>query len=252
MEEVMTTQNKGKRKIPIETITNKTKKQVTFSKRRGGLNKKGSELCCLCDANIAIITFSGAGKLFCFGHPSVEDVVQRYIGNNNTHSTRNNANSFSDNRDNNSRVGQIDSLAKHYKGILGQIEVEKRASSSNNNVNNSNNNWSYYYGNNINGRFWLDDNIDEMGLVELERYKVALESLRNQVAIRVDEINRSSMGLVPQNFDLSTRDGNTIAHCQGYDGADTRWVDYGTSQDKLFQPALSMDTFHNMFMKREA
>lgn len=69
----------GRRKIPIEKIADKAKKQVTFSKRRKGIFNKASELCSLCNAKIAVITFSGAGKIFSFGHPSIDEIVNRYL-----------------------------------------------------------------------------------------------------------------------------------------------------------------------------
>ncbi|GAB4848005.1 hypothetical protein Ancab_002665 [Ancistrocladus abbreviatus] len=72
--------SKGRRKIPIATIGDKNKKHVTFSKRRLGLFKKASELCVLCGADLAIIAFSEVGKVFCFGHPTAESVIQRYLG----------------------------------------------------------------------------------------------------------------------------------------------------------------------------
>ncbi|KAL2898831.1 Agamous-like MADS-box protein AGL62 [Bienertia sinuspersici] len=74
--------NKGKQKISIEPIQNKAKKQVSFSKRRNGLFKKASELCSMSGAQVAVITFSPAGKLFSFGHPSSDAVIQRYINDN--------------------------------------------------------------------------------------------------------------------------------------------------------------------------
>jgi MADS-box transcription factor len=53
-------------KIKIKRIENPTSKQVTFSKRRGGLLKKAYELAMLCDAEVALIIFSSTGKLFEF------------------------------------------------------------------------------------------------------------------------------------------------------------------------------------------
>jgi MADS-box transcription factor len=53
-------------KIEIKRIENPTSKQVTFSKRRGGLLKKAHELAMLCDAEVAFIIFSSIGKLFEF------------------------------------------------------------------------------------------------------------------------------------------------------------------------------------------
>ncbi|XP_021717252.1 agamous-like MADS-box protein AGL62 [Chenopodium quinoa] len=69
----------GKRKIAIAKIENKARKQVAFSKRRKGVFKKASELCTLCNAEIAVLTFSEAGKVFTFGHPSADEVINRYI-----------------------------------------------------------------------------------------------------------------------------------------------------------------------------
>ncbi|XP_024538442.1 agamous-like MADS-box protein AGL11 isoform X2 [Selaginella moellendorffii] len=54
----------GRGKIEIKRIENATSRQVTFSKRRGGLLKKAHELSVLCDAQVALIIFSSTGKLF--------------------------------------------------------------------------------------------------------------------------------------------------------------------------------------------
>ena len=56
----------GRGKIEIKRIENPTSRQVTFSKRRGGLMKKGHELSVLCEADVAVIIFSSAGKMFEF------------------------------------------------------------------------------------------------------------------------------------------------------------------------------------------
>lgn len=51
-------------KIQMKKIDNATARQVTFSKRRRGLFKKAEELAVLCDADVAVVIFSSAGKLF--------------------------------------------------------------------------------------------------------------------------------------------------------------------------------------------
>ncbi|OWM64770.1 hypothetical protein CDL15_Pgr028487 [Punica granatum] len=71
--------SKGRKKIEIKRIANKSNQQVTFSKRRTGMFKKASELSILCGAQVAIIVFSPVHKIFCFGHPSVEAVLNRYL-----------------------------------------------------------------------------------------------------------------------------------------------------------------------------
>lgn len=68
----------GRAKIEIKRIENSTNRQVTFSKRRSGLLKKASELSVLCDAEVALIIFSGHGKLYEFGNKSVCRTIERY------------------------------------------------------------------------------------------------------------------------------------------------------------------------------
>uniref|UniRef100_A0A7N0ZTT1 MADS-box domain-containing protein n=1 Tax=Kalanchoe fedtschenkoi TaxID=63787 RepID=A0A7N0ZTT1_KALFE len=52
---------------------------VTFSKRKSNLLKKANVLCTLCGVECAIVVFSPAGKVFSFGHPSVDQVTDRYL-----------------------------------------------------------------------------------------------------------------------------------------------------------------------------
>ncbi|KAH0726507.1 hypothetical protein KY290_002315 [Solanum tuberosum] len=66
-------------KVEIKRIEDKAKRHTTFTKRRQGLFKKTKELVKRCDAEAAVITFSLAGNIFAFGHPSVDNVVNRYI-----------------------------------------------------------------------------------------------------------------------------------------------------------------------------
>ncbi|KAK6791476.1 hypothetical protein RDI58_010557 [Solanum bulbocastanum] len=55
---------------------------VTFSKRCASLFKKASELCTLCGAEIDTMVVSQDGKVFSFGHPSVDTLVERFLGKN--------------------------------------------------------------------------------------------------------------------------------------------------------------------------
>ncbi|KAK7302572.1 hypothetical protein RJT34_13464 [Clitoria ternatea] len=64
--------------LEIKRIDNIAARQVAFSKRKRGLFKKANELSTLCDAEIAVIVFSAAGKLFNYASSSVEQVFERY------------------------------------------------------------------------------------------------------------------------------------------------------------------------------
>nr|AIZ95428.1 MADS32 [Apostasia odorata] len=68
----------GRGKIAIRRIDNSASRQVTFSKRRTGLLKKAKELSILCDAEVGLIVFSGAGRLYEFASSSMGSVIEHY------------------------------------------------------------------------------------------------------------------------------------------------------------------------------
>ncbi|XP_021907104.1 agamous-like MADS-box protein AGL62 [Carica papaya] len=78
----MARKSKGRQKVEMVKMNNESNLQVTFSKRRAGLFKKASELSTLCGAEIAIIVFSLGRKVFSFGHPCVETVLERFVSGN--------------------------------------------------------------------------------------------------------------------------------------------------------------------------
>ncbi|CAK7328506.1 unnamed protein product [Dovyalis caffra] len=76
--------------MEMKRIENQGDRLVTFSKRKSGIYKIASELITLTGAEIAVVVFSPAGKPFSFGYPSVESVINRFLGrdppnNDNTH-----------------------------------------------------------------------------------------------------------------------------------------------------------------------
>ena len=68
----------GRGKIEIKKIENPTNRQVTFSKRRGGLLKKAHELAILCDAQVGVVIFSSTGKMFEYSNPPFRFVINLY------------------------------------------------------------------------------------------------------------------------------------------------------------------------------
>uniref|UniRef100_A0ACD6A954 Uncharacterized protein n=1 Tax=Avena sativa TaxID=4498 RepID=A0ACD6A954_AVESA len=69
----------GRGKVEMKRIENKISRQVTFAKRRNGLLKKAYELSLLCDAEVALIIFSGRGRLFEFSSSScMYKTLERY------------------------------------------------------------------------------------------------------------------------------------------------------------------------------
>ncbi|XP_049381143.1 agamous-like MADS-box protein AGL62 [Solanum stenotomum] len=56
--------------------------QVTFSKRCDGVFKKATALFTLCGADIVVVVFSPSNKPYSCGHPSVESIMNRFLGEN--------------------------------------------------------------------------------------------------------------------------------------------------------------------------
>lgn len=74
------TKHKVKRKrgrVELRRIEDRTSRQVRFSKRRSGLFKKAHELSVLCEAEVALVVFSPAGRLYEFASSSLQ--VRSYL-----------------------------------------------------------------------------------------------------------------------------------------------------------------------------
>ncbi|VAH83834.1 unnamed protein product [Triticum turgidum subsp. durum] len=65
-------------RVELRRIEDRTSRQVRFSKRRAGLFKKAFELAVLCDAEVALLVFSPAGKLYEYSTSSIEGTYDRY------------------------------------------------------------------------------------------------------------------------------------------------------------------------------
>nr|ABG90946.1 PI1 [Streptochaeta angustifolia] len=73
----------GRGKIEIKRIENSTNRQVTFSKRRNGILKKAREISVLCDAEVGVVVFSSAGKLYDYCSPktTLPKILEKYQAN---------------------------------------------------------------------------------------------------------------------------------------------------------------------------
>ncbi|KAL8262396.1 hypothetical protein R6Q59_023745 [Mikania micrantha] len=68
-------------KVDLKHIEDVQRRRVCFSKRRTGLMKKAHELSVLCNADIGVVVFSAAGKLYDFASSSssIQQIIRRYI-----------------------------------------------------------------------------------------------------------------------------------------------------------------------------
>ncbi|KAL2513502.1 Agamous-like MADS-box protein AGL62 [Forsythia ovata] len=145
-DDLMKKKTQGRKKIEIKKIEKSSNRQVTFSKRRVGLFKKASELFAQSGTEIAIIVQSIGKRVFAFGHPIVDSVINRF--------EINGSSDESYERD----------YSGTYKELVAELETEKRLGEMNNG-----------------GGFWWDVAVEGLELEELERYMVALEELKKMI-----------------------------------------------------------------------
>ncbi|XP_073285831.1 MADS-box transcription factor 23-like [Primulina huaijiensis] len=65
-------------KMKTTKIEDISARQVTFSKRRQGLFKKARELSILCEAEVACVVFSPAGRLHHYASSNIEDILHKF------------------------------------------------------------------------------------------------------------------------------------------------------------------------------
>ncbi|XVF00647.1 hypothetical protein REPUB_Repub04eG0019100 [Reevesia pubescens] len=162
----------GRQKITMAKIAKKNHLQVTFSKRRAGVFKKASELCTLCGVDVSIIVFSPAKKVFSFGHPQVESIVNRFLS---TQIPRPNCATLRLVEAH--RNANIHELNNQLTQLLEQLEVEKRRGETLETIRKASQN-----------PCWWQAPIDELGLNELEQLRIALEELKNNVAKQTNKL----------------------------------------------------------------
>ncbi|XVF27139.1 hypothetical protein REPUB_Repub14bG0080800 [Reevesia pubescens] len=135
-----TRSSRGRQRIEIKKLEVESKRQVTFSKRRKGLFNKAKQLSTLCGAEVGILTFSKAGRVY--ATENMDAVLDRFLSESSVHGK--------------------DSMLK-------QKEVEEKQET--------------------NSGFGLDQRIENLGLLELMEYAMALEDLREKAAAKLEELS---------------------------------------------------------------
>ncbi|TKY53180.1 Agamous MADS-box protein AGL62 [Spatholobus suberectus] len=154
---------KGRQKIEMKKMSNEQNLQVTFSKRRTGIFKKASELATLCGVDLAVIVFSPSHRVFSFGTPSVDSIIQRYMGRvpppllnldlNEAHITMDES-----------------ELHAHLAYLSNQLAFEKKRAEDLDHLLKA-----------IEHQFWWAKPIESMNKAQLEKYKTVLEELKTHV-----------------------------------------------------------------------
>ncbi|XP_021734069.1 agamous-like MADS-box protein AGL62 [Chenopodium quinoa] len=163
-------ESRGRQKIKMAKIKNPSHRQVTFSKRRLGLFKKASELCTLCGVEATIIVFSPGQKMFSFGQPDVDSIVDRYLNQNQICPNGTTTNSEGGVHQGRQLSGTTRKLNSQLSKIQELQDSEKTRSELLNNLKK------------IPSQNWWEQPVDYLGLNELETLKAALENLNMNVA----------------------------------------------------------------------
>eukprot|EP00122_Pirum_gemmata_P015880 Pgem_evm1s14838 len=72
----------GRRKIPIEFIEDKSRRTITFSKRKAGIMKKAFELSTLTGTQVLLLVASETGHVYTFATPKLQPLITKPEGKN--------------------------------------------------------------------------------------------------------------------------------------------------------------------------
>eukprot|EP01100_Stratorugosa_tubuloviscum_P010021 TRINITY_DN424_c1_g1_i1.p1 TRINITY_DN424_c1_g1~~TRINITY_DN424_c1_g1_i1.p1 ORF type:complete len:122 (-),score=46.25 TRINITY_DN424_c1_g1_i1:396-761(-) len=72
----------GRRKISIEYIEDKSRRHITFSKRKAGIMKKAYELSTLTGTQVLLLIASETGHVYTFATPKLQPLITKPEGKN--------------------------------------------------------------------------------------------------------------------------------------------------------------------------
>ncbi|MED6119139.1 hypothetical protein PIB30_009242 [Stylosanthes scabra] len=168
--------NKGRQKIEMKKMTKESNLQVTFSKRRGGLFKKASELSTLCGVDVALIVFSPGNKAYSFGHPSVESLIQSFIeggGPPHLDSAAVHHHFTEEHDDLNTLLTKINAEIEEERKLMEEMNCMRKEAE---------------------GKWWWAAPLDEMNMPKLNEYKAALEELKKSVTCHFEKLRGKDNG----------------------------------------------------------
>lgn len=139
----------ARRAIEIKKIEDRSKRQVTFTKRRQGLFKKAGELHSKFNADVAVIAFSLAGNAYAFGDPSVDSVLEKYYK------------AVAEPPEVEVPVAGDVSPAERKVGEMMEKVVENRG-----------------------GRRVWDEEVEKLGVAEIDEVRVAMEEMKRKIVVQ--------------------------------------------------------------------
>ncbi|CAK8541216.1 unnamed protein product [Lathyrus sativus] len=142
-------------------------RQTTFSSRKLGLFKKATELCILSNAQAAITVSSPAGKLFSFGHPNADTIIDNYVNGTMEFEVKNSS----------EKSYSFEEYNRQYEEALKKLELEKKKLEE-----------LKIFEDVLKSDDWWNDPIDDMSSEELEQFIVCLDELRIKFVKKTEEL----------------------------------------------------------------
>src|SRR3989338_6267241 len=70
----------GRRRVPIKFITDRNRRQISFSKRKAGIMKKAFELSILTGTEVLLLITSETGHVYTFASPKFRSLIKQSKG----------------------------------------------------------------------------------------------------------------------------------------------------------------------------
>lgn len=131
----------------------------------------------LTGAQMAVIVLSPKQKVFTFGHPNADVVIDQYLAGKGSHPASQ------------ALVSDYHKDNEEYLEVLEKMEAEKKRSEE---ISNEEKLRGGCDNNNSGGGFWWCKDVGNMGLMELENFMESLKELKNNVELKADE--KANMG----------------------------------------------------------
>ncbi|TXG48200.1 hypothetical protein EZV62_027494 [Acer yangbiense] len=160
-----TKQGGGRRKIEMKKVEKRSKRSVTFTKRRKGLFNKAFELSELSGAKIAVFVISEQAKPYSCG--DVDAILDQYL-----------TGKVSDSGSESSKTSlEADLIRKECNEMLLKLEEEEKKQ------------WDGKTAPEKTG-FWWEKDVDETMEEWLKEYEASLEKLKKNVERKLEEMRR--------------------------------------------------------------
>jgi len=121
-------QRRGRRKINIEYIQDKSRRQITFSKRKAGIMKKAYELATLTGTQVLLLVASESGHVYTFATPKLQPLITEQEGKNLIQNCLNAPSTNSEPENNNEQDSPVSNPSRYmqsYKNTKREPEPEE-------------------------------------------------------------------------------------------------------------------------------